>query len=189
VWGISLAILDENLSPVAGILFYPPMDKWYVAFRQSGRPVRFSVTFDDGRPELKVDEKALARAVPPDGFRMEDAYLYSGSSPRILDMGKVPCKIRALGCTSFHIAALADGEADPVAAALHGYKVYDIAAALVIAAACGLSIFDIVDSEFVPFEKLIAFPRRKLDCRPLLVGHRSALSQLKDKVRPRSPAG
>ncbi len=183
VWGISLAVLDENLRPAAAVLFYPAMNRWYLAIAKNGRAVPYSVDCRTGAPKISPDEEAAKRAVPPENLKMEDAYVYTNSKPAMFDLSKLQCKTRAFGCTSFHIAALADGRGDPFATVLHGYRIYDIAAALAIAEACGLAVLDFEKNESSGFAELIALPRENLDCRPLLVGHPSALYRLKGQVR------
>jgi hypothetical protein len=91
-----------------------------------------------------------------------------------------------LGCTSFHLAALADGLGDPLATAIYSYRIYDIAAALAILSSCGIVIFDLTKSRQIDYAELIALPRKQLDCRPLLVGHPDALAKLEDRVKLKS---
>jgi fructose-1,6-bisphosphatase/inositol monophosphatase family enzyme len=183
VWGISLAILDENLRPAVAVLFYPAMNRWYLAVGENGRAVSYGVDCRTGASKIAPDEGAVERAVPPENLKIEDAYLYTNSKPTMFDLSKLKCKTRAFGCTSFHIAALVDGRGDPFATVLHGYRIYDIAAALAIAEACGLAAFDLEKNEIVGFADLISLPRKQLDCRPLLVGHPSALFRLEGQVR------
>ena len=188
VWGISLAILDEDLSPLVAILYYPGLDRWYAATGEKGRLVFWNVVFRDGLPELSAVEDAAKRAVPPPGLRVEDSYLYVNSSPTVLNMSGLNCKIRAFGCTSFHLAALADGLGDPLATALYSYRIYDVAAALAILSSCGIVIFDLMESRPIGFSELMALPRKRLDCRPLLVGHPEALARLEGRVRLKNKA-
>lgn len=182
VWGISLAILDEELRPAVAVLHYPGMHRWFVAIGKNGRTIPCQVDFQNGQPKVVPDEHAVQRAYPPEDLKLEDAYLYTNSKPTMFDLSRLQCKTRAFGCTSFHIAALADGRGDPFATVLHGYRIYDIAAALPIANACGIAIFDLLTSELLDFSRLIALPREKLDCRPLLVGHPVALFRLNGQV-------
>ena len=186
VWGISLAILDENLSPLFAVLYYPGLDRWFVATAEKGRTVFWDVVFRDGLPELSEVEDALKRAVPPADLKIEDSYLYINSSPTVLDLAGLRCKVRAFGCTSFHLAALSDGLGDPLATALYSYRIYDVAAALAILSSCGIVIFDLIESRLIDYCELMALPRERLDCRPLLVGHPQALARLEGRVRLKS---
>ena len=188
VWGISLAILDENLSPLITVLYYPGLDRWYAATGEKGGLVFWNVAFRDGLLELSAVEDAAKRAVPHPDLKTEDSYLYVNSSPTVLDMARLKCKVRAFGCTSFHLAALADGLGDPLAAALYSYRIYDVAAALAILSSCGIVIFDLIESRPIAFSELMALPRKRLDCRPLLVGHPEALARLEGWVRLKNKA-
>ncbi len=74
------------------------------------------------------------------------------------------------------------------AAALYSYRIYDVAAALAILSSCGIVIFDMVESRPIGFSELMVLPRKRLDCRLMLVGHPEALARLEGRVRLKNKA-
>lgn len=182
-WGVSLAILDETLYPALSVLYFPVLGRWFVSAAQQGCLVPFVV-------ESKGGKVNLTQAAPCSGYiakaleKLSDKYVWVNSNPHaVLDLRSLKCKVRSFGTTSLHLALLTEDAGDPLAAALHRYKLYDIAGPLGVTESHGCEILDLKENKIVGLQALLKYPRKEIDNRPLLVAQPNVLEAIRDQVR------
>jgi myo-inositol-1(or 4)-monophosphatase len=170
-FAISLAVFDGSGEPALAVLHLPGMGRWYVA---RGR-VLYTVG-PGARPRLAA--RRPRSRTPPD---LRASYVYLGSDPhRALDLTRWPGKVRALGATASHIGLLLDDTIDPVAAIVTRYKIWDVAAGLILAEAAGLDVRDLErPQETLRVRALLDRPRLP----PLVVGRPDVVRRLLRAVR------
>ncbi len=181
IFAIAVAVLDEELKPMASVLYYPVLRRWYVAAAEKGELKKYNVLFNAyGRPVLCFDE---TKARPqPEKLDLKNSYIFVSSDPhKSLDLSRLETKIHAFGTTSFHVAALSDQGPD-IAAMLTRYKLYDIVGALIVTESSGFGIYDFKEDRRVSFAELVAMSGKKIANRPILVGEPSVIEVLKDQI-------
>ena len=183
-WGVSCALLGPDLEPLLGVLYYPALARWFVAAQVEGVLKPYQVTPAGDLREQPPAGQAASRPALAENLR--DEYLWVNSDPhRVLDLTRLPCKIRSFGTTSLHLALLTDNEGDPVATALHRFKLWDVVAALVICTAHGLALADLRPRSGPPLSdlpSLLRRPRQDVDNHPLLVAYPEILALLREQI-------
>jgi fructose-1,6-bisphosphatase/inositol monophosphatase family enzyme len=171
-FAISLAVFDGSGEPALAILHLPGMRRWYVA--------RGRVLYTVGaglRPTLRPRRRR--RHTPLRDLR--PSYVYLGSDPHLaLDLTAWPGKTRALGATASHLGLLLDDTIDPVAAIVTRYKIWDVAAGLILAEAAGLDVRDLERPQST-LRVGALLDRARLP--PLLVGRPDVVRRLVRAVR------
>ena len=171
-FAISLAVFDGAGEPALAVLHLPAMGRWYVAHGRVLQTVRTS-------PRISVRAQRRRRPRPLEDVRA--SYVYLGSDPHLaLDLTRWAGKVRALGATASHLGLLLDGTIDPVAAIVTRYKIWDVAAGLILAEAGGLSVRDLSRPR-APLRASALFGRSVLP--PLLVGRPEVVRRLLRAVR------
>lgn len=176
-FAISLAVFDAQGAPLLAVLHLPAMGRWYVA---RGRTL-YTVRMSRGRAALAPAPRSRPRALRD----VRPSYVYLGSDPHLaLDLTRWPGKVRALGATAAHLGLLLDGTIDPVAAIVTRYKIWDVAAGLVLAEAGGLDVRDLRR----PGATLrVSALLDETDLPPLLVGRPEVVRRLFRAVRLSAP--
>ena len=169
-WAICLGVLDQALTPVAGIVFAPAWDSFYLA------------DFDPASPALLNDRPLpqAAQAPPIDG---ETTLLLDSKLFRSHYLRDFSGRCRGFGSAALHICLVAQQRGYALA---HSDIVYawDLAAAHAIAHRVGLTLRYI---DGAPLD-YAAFLPDKPTLQPVVAGHASMLDVMCPKITPLPPS-
>ncbi len=135
---VSIGLLHER-SPVVGVIYDPIHDETYAAVKGEGATL-------DGAPLICPDEPLSATSL----IALPSSYKNVGPPPYV---GRVlsRCRWRDLGCASLHICLVARGTF--ACAVFEKTKLWDIAAAAIIATESGAAQLNLDGTEMFPLRE------------------------------------
>ncbi len=170
-WSICLGVLDQALTPVAGVIYAPAWDSMYLA------------DFDPATPAL-LNDRPLPRLTQAPSIDGDTTLLVDSKLFRTHYLHDFPGRCRGFGTTALHICLVAQQRGYAMAHTDHPYA-WDIAGAHAIAHRVGLTMRYI---DGTPLDYAALLPD-KATLQHVVVGHASILDALSPKIMPLPPGG
>ncbi len=168
-WAICIGVLDQTLTPVAGLIHAPVWDSLFLA------------DFDPASPAF-LNDMPLPRLMQAPQIGRETTLLIDSKLLQTHYLNGFAGKCRGFGSTAMHICLVAQ-QTDYAMAYACKFYAWDIAGAHVIAQRVGLTM-RYVDGSPVDYAALLPDQPSR---HHLVVGHASVLDAICPKIKPLPP--